>query len=92
MHKKIAPQERGPINTFNVQYPTDKNNVLTPIKSIRAYCLDCCCGSWVEVKQCPSSKCVLFPYRLGKRPRKDFEQTTIGETPGNPKHCNQSIR
>lgn len=30
--------------------------VLTPMKAIRAKCLDCCCGSSVEVKLCPVRK------------------------------------
>jgi hypothetical protein len=46
---------------------------LTPIKAIRAKCLDCCCGSSNEVKLCPcdgtqSGLCPLYPYRLGKNP------------------------
>lgn len=43
--------------------------VKTPIKAIRAKCLDCCCGSYEEVKLCPCQKCPLFPYRLGHRPK-----------------------
>ena len=41
---------------------------LTPIKSIRAKCLDCCCGQRGEVRVCPSGHCALHPYRMGKRP------------------------
>lgn len=69
MNKKIAPQERGTMTTSNVQYPTEKNKVLTPIKAIRTYCVGCCLGSCSEVRQCPSSNCSLHPYRLGKRPK-----------------------
>lgn len=47
--------------------------MLTPIKSIRAKCLDCCCGSSNEVKLCPKGPsaeipCALYEYRFGKRP------------------------
>lgn len=42
---------------------------MTPIKSIRAKCLDCCCGSFQEVKECAVKNCPLYPYRLGKRPK-----------------------
>ena len=47
----------------------------TPIKAIRAKCLDCCCGSSMEVKSCtkgPQAKhpCSLFPYRLGTDPKR----------------------
>lgn len=41
---------------------------LTPIKSIRAKCLDCCCAQPSEVRLCPSIKCALHAYRMGKRP------------------------
>ena len=41
---------------------------LTPIKAIRAKCLDCCCGNQNEVKLCPINDCPLYPYRLGKNP------------------------
>lgn len=41
---------------------------LTPIKAIRANCLDCCLGSYKEVKLCPCDDCALYPYRLGHRP------------------------
>lgn len=45
---------------------------LTPIKSIRAKCLECCCGSFVEVKECEVKTCALHPYRMGKRPKDDY--------------------
>lgn len=37
----------------------------TPRKAIRAKCLDCCCDSRDEVKNCPTKKCALYPYRQG---------------------------
>ncbi len=40
----------------------------TPLKAIRAKCLDCCCGSYLEVTECPIEKCPLYCYRLGKDP------------------------
>lgn len=43
--------------------------VLTPIKAIRAKCLDCCAGQRNEVKQCTCTKCSLYPYRMGHRPK-----------------------
>lgn len=43
---------------------------LTPMRSIRHKCLDCCCGSFAEVKLCTVTRCALFPYRLGHRPVK----------------------
>ena len=39
-----------------------------PVKAIRDKCIDCCCGSFTEVKECAVESCPLFPYRLGKNP------------------------
>ena len=41
---------------------------MTPIKAIRAKCLDCCCGQAYEVRMCPITDCPLYPFRLGKNP------------------------
>lgn len=43
---------------------------LTPVKAIREYCKDCCCGSLSEVRLCPRTACALYGYRMGKRPKK----------------------
>jgi hypothetical protein len=44
--------------------------ILTPLKSIRAKCLDCCCGMANEVKLCTADKCPLYPYRTGHGPKR----------------------
>ena len=46
---------------------------MTPIKAIRAKCLDCSCGEKKEVRLCPIESCPLWPYRMGKRPTKDTD-------------------
>ena len=51
---------------------------LTPIKAIRAKCLDCSNGQFVEVRECPITTCALYEYRNGHRPKKD-EQTPTEE-------------
>lgn len=43
---------------------------MTPMRAIRLRCLDCCCGSAVEVKRCPCPDCPLYQYRLGKNPKR----------------------
>ena len=43
--------------------------ILTPIKAIRAWCIDCSGGNRMEVRKCEHKKCPLFPYRLGKHPK-----------------------
>ncbi len=51
--------------------------MLTPIKAIRAKCLDCCCGSAKEVELCPIPDCPLYPYRFGKNPNIKREVTQV---------------
>ena len=43
---------------------------VTPVRAIRAKCLDCCAGSAHEVKLCPIPSCSLYPFRLGKNPNR----------------------
>ena len=45
------------------------DGVLTPVKAIRAKCLDCCCNQRLEVRLCPAKDCSLWPYRMGHRPQ-----------------------
>lgn len=40
----------------------------SPMKAIRAFCLECCGGSSNEVKLCVSKNCALYPFRFGKNP------------------------
>jgi hypothetical protein len=47
---------------------TDPANTLTPVKAIRAKCLDCTCNQPKEVRLCPVYSCPLWPYRMGHRP------------------------
>lgn len=42
--------------------------ITNPIKVIRRKCLDCCCYQPEEVKLCPATDCVLFPFRSGRNP------------------------
>lgn len=41
---------------------------LTPIKAIRAKCLDCCCDHPREVRLCQCDVCPLWGYRMCVRP------------------------
>ena len=43
---------------------------MTPMKAIRAKCLDCCCGSSNEVRLCTIENCPLYSYRFGKNPNR----------------------
>lgn len=44
------------------------NTILTPMKAIRAKCLDCMCGQGNEVRLRPVTDCSLYPYRMGHNP------------------------
>lgn len=48
---------------------------ITPIKAIKAKCLDCCCGQREEVKLCPVKDCPLWQFRLGKNPNRSRNMT-----------------
>ena len=48
---------------------------MSPIKAIRAKCLDCCCDQLSEVKLCPAVDCPLYPFRLGKNPNRSRNMT-----------------
>ena len=54
---------------YNPVMKGGKQMLLTPVKAIRAKCLDCCCGHPSEVRICTAKNCSLFPYRMGKRPK-----------------------
>lgn len=51
--------------------------ILTPIKAIRAKCLDCSGNSYGEVRECSIPSCPLYPYRLGKRPKNNSEENGV---------------
>lgn len=43
--------------------------IKTPLKAIRAKCLDCSNGQIGEVRECVIPGCPLYPYRMGVRPK-----------------------
>ena len=50
-------------------------NYKTPIKAMRAKCLDCSCGSTKEIQLCTVIDCPLYPYRFGKKPTQAIVDT-----------------
>lgn len=40
----------------------------TPLKAIRAKCLDCTCGQPREINACQIKDCALYAFRFGKNP------------------------
>jgi hypothetical protein len=53
------------------QKKVSMKKILTPIKVIRAKCVDCMNHQTKEIRLCPMTNCPLWPYRMGKRPKKD---------------------
>lgn len=48
----------------------EDQKILTPLRAIRAKCIDCSAGSMKEVRECVMLDCPLYPYRLGKSPNR----------------------
>jgi hypothetical protein len=47
---------------------TDNEPIRSPLKAIRAKCLDCSCNSTREARLCVILDCPLYPFRMGKNP------------------------
>lgn len=43
---------------------------MTPLKSIRKFCLDCYGGNMAEVLTCPPDSCEFSDYRMGRMTKK----------------------
>jgi hypothetical protein len=41
----------------------------SPLRAIRAFCIECSGNNKAEVRRCPCEKCQLFPFRMGHRPK-----------------------
>ncbi len=64
----------------------------SPLRAIRAKCLDCSCYQASEVRLCEAVKCPLWPFRAGKHPwivearnpplQRMFEQQTAFQDAG----------
>ena len=51
----------------------------TPIKAIRAKCIDCTNGQNVEIRECPIKECPLWEYRMGHRPKETDNEEIVEE-------------
>lgn len=47
----------------------------SPLKAIRAYCLNCCLESAYEVAHCAAEECELWDFRFGKNPHRKVRLT-----------------
>lgn len=51
----------------------NNEEIKSPLKAIRAFCIDCMGGQVREVKLCPSQICPLHAFRMGKNPYRKRE-------------------
>lgn len=49
------------------------DEIKSPLKAIRAFCIDCMGGAVREVRICPSQICPLHAFRMGKNPYRKRE-------------------
>lgn len=58
----------------------------SPLRAIRAKCMDCCCGQAKEIRFCAAAKCPLYDFRFGHRPKGDTNdemKEEVGDEPEN---------
>ena len=67
--------------------PTSTISPTTPIRSMRAYCLDCTGGNKAVVRECSFTDCPLYSYRMGKRPPKGVAATPMKTIRANCLEC-----
>ncbi|MEW6195601.1 MAG: hypothetical protein AB1521_10650 [Bacteroidota bacterium] len=53
---------------------------LSPVKAIKAKCLDCSGGSKKEVRECIIQDCPLYTFRLGKNPNRKLKKNGFSTT------------
>lgn len=68
----------------------EKEKKPTPLRAIRAKCLDCSDGSSYEVKHCEVYRCPLWRYRDGHNPaRKGIGNKSVDEERFIPKNARE---
>ena len=57
----------------------DENKIKSPLKAIRAHCIQCV-GTYNEIKECGGDgTCPLFDFRFGKNPYRKVRKMTEEE-------------
>lgn len=54
---------------------------VTPVKAIRARCVDCNAHQLAEVRRCRKDDCPLWPFRMGRRPTTPIKTIESEPTP-----------
>jgi hypothetical protein len=75
-HRSAA---RGPLAALNspLSGGFSKQNTLavpehvpSPLRAIRAKCIDCSGGNMAEVRRCTVYRCAVYPFRMGRNPNR----------------------
>ena len=67
------------------------SKILTPLKAIRAKCLECCAGQTREVRLCHMVWCSLYPYRMGKRPKTEETEQNADDRLEDAEICDEDL-
>lgn len=52
----------------------------SPLRAIRAKCVDCCCGQAKEIRLCTATSCPLYDFRFGHRPKDSTKEEAEDES------------
>jgi hypothetical protein len=82
MKQKIATgYPKMPNITFGASKIKKEDTKLAILTAIRKHCVECVGdGGFDEVKFCPASDCVLWPYRFGQTPRQVKQRELLDKT------------
>ena len=80
------------MKTRTMKFEGNEYKYTTPMRAIRAKCIDCSGGDMREVRLCPSKTCELYPFRMGTNPfmsglHKESTETNAQQT----EHEEQSV-
>ena len=62
---------RDPRSLSQAQLAEMGHKPMSPLRAIRAHCLDCCAGSAQEVATCMQLRCPSWPFRTGHNPYRE---------------------
>jgi hypothetical protein len=63
-----VPMGRDPRTMTHAELEAMGHHRMSRGEAIRAHCIDCCGGSWDEVRKCTAIKCPSWPFRMGNDP------------------------
>jgi hypothetical protein len=67
----------------DMQPDTEATSHGTPLKALRAHCVECCNGNFAEVRACTAQTCPLWLFRHGRNPTA-AERAAVAGQPVHP--------